>query len=142
VIAWRHERRRGGASAYVDPIQRRDGRLSQISTRVIRALKHVCKEAKPFPLYPETGFCPFVSQDCQLLGSIGIIHQGVHLDLIMANLDWESMLPNLSNELEPTTMLSRRMRGGYSDVYESSWRGKRVINHYYFLLCAEWSITY
>jgi hypothetical protein len=52
------------------------------------------------------------------------------------------MLPNLSSELAPTTMLSRRMRGGYSDVYESSWRGKRVINHYSFLFRAEWSISY
>ncbi|PVF94368.1 kinase-like protein [Serendipita vermifera] len=44
----------------------------------------------------------------------------------MADFDWESALPNLSNELAPITILCRRMKGGYSDVYESVWKGQKA----------------
>ncbi|PVF91224.1 kinase-like protein [Serendipita vermifera] len=43
----------------------------------------------------------------------------------MDNEKWES-LPNLSGELAPISMRSRRMRGGYADVYEGDWKGQKV----------------
>ncbi|PVF94365.1 kinase-like protein [Serendipita vermifera] len=44
----------------------------------------------------------------------------------MCDNDWEDLLPNLSGQLAPIDLRSKRMRGGYADVWQSFWRGKPV----------------
>ncbi|PVF94367.1 kinase-like protein [Serendipita vermifera] len=44
----------------------------------------------------------------------------------MSDVDWESLLPDLSGQLAPIGLRNKRMRGGYADVYQTSWKGWNV----------------
>lgn len=43
----------------------------------------------------------------------------------MGDEDWEELVPNLSGQLAPISIRTH-MRGGYADVFQSSWKGQKV----------------